>query len=210
MGSRLIHAAIAQKLMTIHSFLDDAFFLGNEAPDADKTSDLTKGDTHFLVPNNRGTQRIDLRQFLTQYPSSLTNNFMLGYYTHLVADELWLQDIFSHHIPAGPVGVRQQLLTLYYQDFQQLNRFLINQYALVPYERDITPVVPTTVNLDALRQLMAEYNHDFDLIDERPLQLLQQSEVDNHIAKVVKMMTNMINSGQLVEQLIMPQDKGDL
>lgn len=107
MGSRLIHAAIAQKLMTIHSFLDDAFFLGNEAPDADKTSDLTKGDTHFLVPSNRGTQRIDLRQFLTQYPSSLTNNFMLGYYTHLVADELWLQDIFSHHIPAGPIGVRQ-------------------------------------------------------------------------------------------------------
>lgn len=47
MGSRLIHAAIAQKLMTIHSFLDDAFFLGNEAPDADKTSDLTKGGHPF-------------------------------------------------------------------------------------------------------------------------------------------------------------------
>ncbi len=57
---------------------------------------------------------------------------------------------------------------------------------------------------------MAEYNHDFDQIDARSLQLLQQSEVDNHISKVVKMMTDMINSGRFVEQLIMPQEKGNL
>lgn len=126
------------------------------------------------------------------------------------ADELWLQEIFSHPIPAGPVKTRQQLLSLYYQDFQQLNRFLINQYALVLYDRDITPVAHATVNLNALGQLMAEYNHDFAQIDARPLQLLQQSEEDNHISKVVKMLTDMINSGRFVEQLIMSQDKGNL
>ncbi|WP_167711239.1 hypothetical protein [Weissella cibaria] len=114
---------------------------------------MTKGDTHFLVPSNRGTQRIDLGQFLTEYLSGLTDNFMLGYYTHLVADELWLQEIFSHPIAAGPVKARKQLLSLYYQDFQQLNRFLINQYALVPYDWDITPVAHATVNLNTLGQL---------------------------------------------------------
>lgn len=63
MGSRLMHAAIAKQLMTKFSQLDMAFLIGNEAPDVDKISEMSKDETHYLVPSNRGTRRVDLRLF---------------------------------------------------------------------------------------------------------------------------------------------------
>ena len=53
MGSRLMHAAIAKQLMTKFSQLDMAFMIGNEAPDVDKISQMSKDETHYLVPSNR-------------------------------------------------------------------------------------------------------------------------------------------------------------
>lgn len=48
MGSRLMHAAIAKQLMTKFSQLDMAFLIGNEAPDVDKISEMSKDETLLL------------------------------------------------------------------------------------------------------------------------------------------------------------------
>ena len=53
MGSRLMHAAIAALLMAKYHQLDTTFLVGNEAPDVDKISQMSKDETHYLVPSNR-------------------------------------------------------------------------------------------------------------------------------------------------------------
>ena len=42
MGSRLMHAAIAALLMASAHQLDTTFLVGNEAPDVDKISQMSK------------------------------------------------------------------------------------------------------------------------------------------------------------------------
>ena len=132
MGSRLMHAAIATLLMAKYHQLDTTFLVGNEAPDVDKISQMSKDETHYLVPSNRGTRRINLRAFLQEHPETLSDSFTLGYYTHLLADEVWLTDVFMKVVPPQDDPRRPAVLERYYEDFKKLNPYLVHKYGLKP------------------------------------------------------------------------------
>ncbi len=137
MGSRLMHAAIATLLMAKCHQLDTAFLIGNEAPDVDKINQMTKDETHYLVPSNRGTRRVDLRAFLQDHPETLSDSFTLGYYTHLLADEVWLTDVFMKVVPPQDDPRRPAVLERYYEDFKKLIRILFISMVYSHYQRQL-------------------------------------------------------------------------
>lgn len=162
MGSRLMHAAIAALLMAKYHQLDTTFLVGNEAPDVDKISQMSKDETHYLVPSNRGTRRIDLRAFLQEHPETLSDSFTLGYYTHLLADEVWLTDVFMKVVPPQDDPRRPAVLERYYEDFKKLNPYLVHKYGLQPLPSTATEAVPADfADKACVEKLIQDYNADF-------------------------------------------------
>ncbi len=107
MGTWISHLRIAEQLLTIIPQLDEtAFIYGNLAPDsglpnADWTAfDPPKEVTHFLKPGEDEGRIKDL-EFYREYLADLATDdqhqysFVLGYFMHLLCDNLWSRWIVS-------------------------------------------------------------------------------------------------------------------
>lgn len=200
MGSRLMHAAIATLLMAKYEQLDTAFLIGNEAPDVDKLNQMTKDETHYLVPSDRGTRRVDLQAFLQAHPETLTDTFTLGYYTHLLADEVWLTDVFMKVVPPKDDPGRPAVLERYYEDFKKLNTYLVHKYGLQPLPVSATDAVPADfANKSCVEKLIQDYNADFTGETIGDLAVLSITQIDVYIANVVNLMAKVIDTGVFVE-----------
>lgn len=101
MGTYISHLRNAEILFTATKDLDaGAFLLGNLAPDSGiPNKDWTRFDpprviTHFLIHNKRLSRDLDFyRQYLIskEYQTSTRHySFLLGYFIHLICDNLWL------------------------------------------------------------------------------------------------------------------------
>ena len=201
MGSRLMHAAIAKQLMAKFSQLGMAFMIGNEAPDVDKISQMSKDESHYLVPSDRGTRRVDLQAFLLEHPETLSDSFALGYYTHLLADEVWLTDVFMKVVPSQDDPRRATVLERYYQDFKKLNPYLVHKYGLQPLPATATDAVPADfADRACVEKLIQDYNADFIGETIGDLEVLNSTQIDVYIANVVHLMTKVIDSGIFVEK----------
>ncbi|MBJ7689227.1 zinc dependent phospholipase C family protein [Weissella confusa] len=201
MGSRLMHAAIATLLMAKYHQLDTTFLVGNEAPDVDKINQMTKDETHYLVPSNRGTRRVDLRAFLQDHPETLSDSFNLGYYTHLLTDEIWLTDVFMNVVPPQDDPRRPAVLERYYEDFKKLNPYLVHKYGLQPLPSTATEAVPADfADKACVEKLIQDYNADFTGETIGDLEVLSITQIDVYIANVVNLMTKVIDSGIFVEK----------
>ena len=107
MGTWICHLRIAEKMLIELPELDEvAFAFGNLAPDsglpnADWTQfDPPKDVTHFLRPGEVNEGLIDDLRFYRQHLADLRPNhdrtrhsFALGYFAHLLCDNLWARRI---------------------------------------------------------------------------------------------------------------------
>src|SRR5699024_5661918 len=68
-------------------------FLGGLAPDAVTTD---KEASHFYRGKHKEyTRRIAYEEFYDKYSDHPQQDYILGYYCHLIADDLWLTGFFS-------------------------------------------------------------------------------------------------------------------
>jgi hypothetical protein len=127
MGSRIMHLIIAHQVAnTLEIKNKTAFLLGGIAADA--TSD--KEASHFYIGKNEDyTRKIDYEGFLKKYIDQASNDFILGYYSHLIADEYWLSGFYLPWLK-NRIEAKPELLPLYHQDFQLLNGKLIEHYGV--------------------------------------------------------------------------------
>src|SRR5690625_2359426 len=69
----------------------EAFLIGGIAPDAVSPKELS----HFFDGNPSDfSRRIDYEKFYEKYSSFEKQDYILGYYTHLIIDDLWLTDFY--------------------------------------------------------------------------------------------------------------------
>ncbi|MEH7384673.1 hydrolase [Bacillus sp. JJ1521] len=125
MGSRIMHAIIASKLADCLSISDKKSFLrGGIAPDAVVQKDLS----HFYKGKVEDYSReIDYNGFLQKYNVHLQNHYILGYYSHLIADDIWLKGFYLPWL-RNRMEEDPQILQLYHNDFRLLNGKLLEHY----------------------------------------------------------------------------------
>lgn len=142
MGSRIMHAIIACKLADCLSIPDKtSFLLGGIAPDSVVPKDLT----HFYKGNVEDYSReINYNGFLSKYDVYKQNHYILGYYSHLIADNIWLKGFYlpwlKNRIEANP-----QILQLYHNDFRLLNGKLLEHYGFTKYLKEELHLGPVTI-----------------------------------------------------------------
>jgi hypothetical protein len=127
MGSRVMHYIIANQIAERFSVKDKvSFILGGISPDAVAPKDLS----HFFTGEvSDYTRSIDYGGFLEKYDTAKHTSFILGYYTHLIADDIWLKGFYlpwlKNRMENDPT-----IFNEYHRDFQLLNGKLLNYYGV--------------------------------------------------------------------------------
>ena len=86
-----------------------------------------KGTSHFYAGTTKNyTRRIDYDSFFHKYESHIDSPFILGYYTHLIADDNWLSGFST--LAKNRIENDETIAPLYYNDFKLLNAKLLHHY----------------------------------------------------------------------------------
>lgn len=127
MGSRIMHLIIANRMGESLSLQNKtSFLLGGIAPDAVSPKEVS----HFYMGDVSDYSRsIDFEQFLHKYDVHKHSHYILGYYSHLVADDLWLKGFYLPWLK-NRMDNDPMIFELYHQDFRLLNGKLLTHYGL--------------------------------------------------------------------------------
>lgn len=153
MGSRIMHAIIANRIAERLMIEDRTpFLLGSIAPDAVSPKDIT----HFFIGDVRDYSRsIDYKGFLYKYRSQEENHYIQGYFTHLIADHIWLKGFYlpwlRNRMEADP-----EVLQLYHNDFRLLNGKLLDYYGFQDELRETLCYKPSIFDLQEVKSKEVE------------------------------------------------------
>lgn len=122
-----MHLIIANQIAEHLSINEKASFLvGGIAPDATSPKDIS----HFFAGEHSDySRRIDYEKFLNKYCPHSHAPFILGYYTHLIADDLWLKGFYMPWLK-NRMENDNTILNQYHNDFRLLNGKLVTHYGL--------------------------------------------------------------------------------
>ncbi|WP_107839579.1 hydrolase [Metasolibacillus meyeri] len=173
MGSRIMHFIIAQQIAERIGIEDTASFLaGGVAPDAA----TAKESAHFYIGQDY-TRSIDYTGFLEKYKEQKAHPYIQGYYSHLIADDLWLKGFYLPWLK-NRMEHDANILALYHQDFRLLNGKLLDYYNLNHLGQKAFDNQPSIVNLQEVTQqevmqFLPYVKGDMDYDTERLQQKLQ-------------------------------------
>ncbi|CAG7609807.1 hypothetical protein PAESOLCIP111_01208 [Paenibacillus solanacearum] len=153
MGSRIMHLIIANRIAERLSIEDRApFLLGSIAPDAV----TTKNESHFFIGEHQDYSRsVDYKGFLNKYSSKADSLYIMGYYTHLIADEIWLKGFYLPWL-RNRMDNDKEMQRLYYNDFRLLNGKLLEHYGFRDELRRTLHYIPTIIDLQEVKSKEVE------------------------------------------------------
>ncbi|QOR64865.1 zinc dependent phospholipase C family protein [Cytobacillus suaedae] len=150
MGSRIMHLIIGNKIADSLLIEDKtSFLLGSIAPDAVFGFE-EKNLSHFFIGEVQDYSRsVDYTSFLTKYSSreENVNPYILGYYTHLIADDIYLRGFYLPWLRKR-MDADGELHKLYHNDFRLLNGKLLEHYGFTEKLKKQLNYVPTVPDLE--------------------------------------------------------------
>lgn len=136
MASSMIHIAVANEVNKKLNRDKSKLFIGTIAPDISKLVGESKIKSHF---QDKGDNIPNLEKFLDKYKNDLNDDFVLGYYIHLIVDYLWFKYFLTEienskmitKLDGTEVKCNGNMFSQYiYNDYTNLNIRLIDEYEL--------------------------------------------------------------------------------
>lgn len=154
MGSRVMHIIVSIKIAEKLQIQNESqFLLGGIAPDAV----LNKETSHFYAGHHDGfTRHIDYAAFLKKYHTHPQQDYIIGYLTHLITDDLWLQGFYLPWLK-NRLDADANMAQRYHADFDLLNSKLLSHYKI--YSDVLTDLCSTVEHLSDLDEVMAQNIH---------------------------------------------------
>jgi hypothetical protein len=148
MGSRIMHLVIANRIAESLSIEDRTpFLLGGIAADAV----LTKDQSHFYTGNVQDYSRsIDYKGFLRKYNSHVESHYIWGYFSHLIADDIWLKGFYLPWLK-NRMEANEEIMNSYHNDFRLLNGKLLVHYGFTDELRKALSNFPEIIDLQEVK-----------------------------------------------------------
>lgn len=210
MASWIVHLRIAENLLNLIDGLEPAYFsIGNIAPDSGipdenwENFDPPPEILHFKATDGEAWRLADLefyrQHILFQKEEPIDRerfSFLLGYFFHLVTDNLWDKQIgmptserFSEEFEADPKFIWQVKRDWYGLDFEYVrsepDSIFWRVFLDCEYDRDYLGFLPKTAVQQRLAYIKEFYQRTDDEIEEwygnRPDQYLSKGEMDEFI-----------------------------
>jgi hypothetical protein len=210
MASWIVHLRLAENLLNLIDGLDPAYFAtGNIAPDSGipdenwENFDPPPEILHFKASGDDGWRLADL-EFYRQHLHSQKENpldtehfsFLLGYFFHLVTDNLWDEQIgkptserFAKEFETDPKFIWQVKRDWYGLDFEHVRNKPESIYWRVfldcEYNQDYLEFLPREAVQQRLAYIKELYQRTDEKIEEwygdRPDKYLSEQEMDEFI-----------------------------
>ncbi|MBT2663362.1 zinc dependent phospholipase C family protein [Bacillus sp. ISL-45] len=175
MGSRIMHSIIGEKIAQALSIEDKtSFLLGSIAPDA-VFSHHEKNLSHFFIGDVHDYSRsVDYKGFIHKYGSQIDHPYILGYFAHLIADDIWLRGFYLSWLK-DRMDADEGLYKLYHNDFRLLNGKLLEHYGLTGELRKSFNHFPSIIDLEEVTSkdvekfvpyVLGDMEYDKEVIDE--------------------------------------------
>lgn len=164
MASRIMHYAIAHRLTKMFEIKDyNRFVFGSLAPDISSHDDGSYDIAHFWRKiESEGIKGIDWIKFYNKYRNEiLDDDFLLGYYIHLIVDAYWFKNIQDKFIRKYPKDVKSILYTKGYGDMYKYNSILIEKYSLIYNIKSISGIKIDEINESNIDQYLINFKEDF-------------------------------------------------
>lgn len=190
MGSRIMHLIIADKVSKRLGMRDiPEIILGGIAPDAAFGRERKDASHFFGGDLDDGTRFVDYHAFKEKYPQAVEEAFGLGYFIHLIADDVWLKRIYFKNDLKKRVDKDPSLLERWHSDFRKMNGRLLEQYGANDLQKilagaDLSESPVDEIEKDDLRQFKEETLGDFIYSKdelERELEVYSWEEVLSYI-----------------------------
>ena len=173
MGSRIMHVIIANRIAKRLSIEDRTLFLlGSIAPDAVST----KNESHFFIGEHQDFSRsVDYKGFLHKYRSQADHPYILGYFTHLIADDIWLKGFYLPWL-RNRMEADKDLYGLYHNDFRLLNGMLLEHYGFRDELRKTLGTIPTIMDIQEVKSrdveewipyVMQDMEYEKDVVNQK-------------------------------------------
>lgn len=133
MASSVIHMAVANEVNKVLKRDNSKLLIGSIAPDISKQIGQDRTISHFIFEDGL----IDLDKFLDKYKNNLDDDFVLGYYIHLLTDYFWFKyfmpEITNYSIIKTLDGKelslsKEEICKYIYNDYTNINIRVINEY----------------------------------------------------------------------------------
>lgn len=133
MASSVIHMAVASEVNKVLKRDNSKLLIGSIAPDISKQIGQDRTISHFIFEDGL----IDLDKFLDKYKNNLDDDFVLGYYIHLLTDYFWFKyfmpEITNYSIIKTLDGKelklsKEEICKYIYNDYTNINIRVINEY----------------------------------------------------------------------------------
>lgn len=133
MASSVIHMAVANEVNKVLKRDNSKLLIGSIAPDISKQIRQDRTISHFIFKDGL----IDLDKFLDKYKNNLDDDFVLGYYIHLLTDYFWFKyfmpEITNYSIIKTLDGKelslsKEEICKYIYNDYTNINIRVINEY----------------------------------------------------------------------------------
>ncbi|WP_391119721.1 hydrolase [Psychrobacillus sp. L3] len=173
MGSRIMHLVIANRIAESLTIEDrTSFLLGGIAPDAVSIKDLS----HFFEGEVQDYSRsIDYKGFLHKYSTQVESHYILGYFTHLIADDIWLKGFYLPWLK-NRLEAKKETFNFYHNDFRLLNGKLLEYYGFTDELRKMLKFLPAIPDLQEVKSkdveefipyVLGDMQYDREVINEK-------------------------------------------
>jgi hypothetical protein len=181
-----MHLIIGYRIAAKLNIQDRAsFLLGSVAPDAVQAKD----ESHFFRGEHQNyTRYIDYHGFLNKYKPYSDNPYVLGYFTHLIADDQWLKGFYMPWL-RDRMEADAGLYPLYHNDFRLLNGKLLEHYSCTEEMRQAISGSPKVIDLEEVKakeaidivpHVLGDMDYDKQRIDE-PLNVFSFIQIEGYI-----------------------------
>ncbi len=180
MGSRIMHYCISSLINEKLKLREDQFLLGGLAPDLNKYMNQPKSISHFAKHDSEGLFYIDYDAFFDKYLVNHKSPFHIGYYFHLISDEVWIREIYMKKIKWLPSEEKKEAQQKYYRDFWRLNGKLIDYYSIELKQLIAEPFEIDEIDCRYLPGLINDISQDFEFMNDakgESLEILEFEEV---------------------------------
>jgi hypothetical protein len=172
MGSRLMHLIIGEMVATSLDIIKNKrdFLIGSIAPDA-AFSFERKVATHFFEGDvDKRTRQVIYQRYIDTYLSDKKDDYSLGFLTHLIGDNVWMDYIYYPHDFKQKQDADPTFLPRWHSDFRKMNTQLLCYYNMGYLKDwlaiDDSPREIEKVTRGDLQKFIEEMYGDFEIIEQ--------------------------------------------
>ena len=161
MPSRMLHFCITNEILKSIKIDKNMFILGNLSPDAHDGTLSGNFSAHYKKSQIEYPV-FDLKAFRNKYMSNGFNEFVLGYYCHIITDEIWSKSIYLEYFQCNE-DEKNRRVEMCYEDYFTLNGIILEYFNLDKVLLKVPKQVPVEeVVLEKLIQIVDSFYNDFN------------------------------------------------